>query len=276
MGNRVGLIERYGRRERRPLTAALAIIAAFLVVACSSRSGSNAPADKNAPVVDPAPSPTTAPRAPIALTPCPDDAALQARLETLWKPAPAKLEIISCTPGSFGKGRWLVAAYLDTYEEGDEPDMPGSSELRRVVLSADAVVAEAEPESMAPWYRAEGGGAGIVRLVDFDGDGTDEIFEEHETSHGGSSSSSVVVRRVDPPTIRQVFSREVGSDNLATDSPEPIDWTSLVETSPLPAGAGQQLVVTTSWTQGTPSADDLPPGKHVFRMKDGKLAKVAE
>ena len=45
---------------------------------------------------------------------------------------------------------------------------------------------------------------------------------------------------------------------------------------PLPTGAGQQLVVTSSWTQGAPEADDLTPGKHVFRMKDGKLAKVAE
>jgi hypothetical protein len=73
-----------------------------------------------------------------------------------------------------------------------------------------------------------------------------------------------------------VFSREVGSDNLATDGPEPVEWSSRVEISPLPAGPGQQLVLTTSWTQGAPAADDLAPGKHVFTMKDGKLAKVAE
>lgn len=207
-------------------------------------------------------------------TACPPEPALRARLEERWKPSPANVEIAGCTPGRFGRPGWLVIAYLDTYEEGDEPGMPSSSMLRRIVLDPDGVIAESEPESVAPWYRAEGGGPGAVQLVDFDGDGTDEILETHDASHGGSSSRTLVVRRVESPAIRELFSREIGADNLAADSDQPIEWSSEVEVKPLPAGRGHELVLTTSWSQGKPSGpEDLAPGKHVYRLTNGTFAE---
>jgi len=250
-------------------------MAVALLAACSPRVG-RAPAEPTpAPPAEPPVGATPAtPTASTAL-PCPDEATLTAKLEAALNPAPAKLASVRCTPGHFGRPAWVVTAYLDQFEDGDPPDLPSSSEALRVVLGDDRIIARAAPEPLAPWLRGEFGGIGGMRPVDLDGDGVDEVIEQDGASHGGSSTEVVQVWRLDGDTIQSIFEREIGYDNLTGESDQPIEWSSSVEVAPAPSGSGRQIVVTTTWEQGSPGPEDLAAGVHIFRLVAGAIVEAS-
>lgn len=210
---------------------------------------------------------------PAAGPPCPDQAKLAAELERMWQVAPLKIELAGCTPGQFGRPGWLVMAYIDEYDPG-ESEYPSHSTLRRVVFAEDfTVIAEAEPESLAPWYRAEGGGPGHAEVVDFDGDGVHEVFDRHFAAHGGSTTNWLLVRRIEGTALATILEVEYAeSAERETDEGEFYDSTcdSTVELVPAPDGRGRLLVLT---TEGDSDRCPLTYGKHTYEIVDGKMVE---
>jgi hypothetical protein len=105
---------------------------------------------------------------------------------------------------------WLFHAWLDT---GDDPDAPADSELRRTIVTPtyDAI-ASAEPESIAPWQRAEGWGSSI-EVVDLDGDHADEILERYDMSKGGYNDHFADVYRIADGKLVELESFHTRFDN---------------------------------------------------------------
>lgn len=217
------------------------------------------------------PLPAGGERAPVTAADavCPDDATLVASLTTLWAIAPPhKVELHGCAPGQFGMPGMMVTAWVDSYEPGQD-QYPIDSEMRRVVLDAQLrLLAEAEAETIAPWYRAEGGGAGNAEMVDFDGDGVDEILEQQYATHGGSATEWITVHRVAGAQLKAIFSLQMEYDNGAAQEDELAYITCSAKKTIVASGTAQLLIVDGTVSVGphasAEAAADCLRGRHTY------------
>lgn len=176
--------------------------------------------------------------------PCPDDTLLEASLTKLWSVAePQRVKLVSCTPGRFGVEAWLVYAYVDTWGPNDEPDQPGDSVLRRIVLSDGAVVADSEPDFITPYMRYEGTARG-GKPVDLTGDGVDEILETEWAIEQGNYREWLDVLVVDGADRKfvPVFHLVTGYDNAGNPCGGEVDCRSKHELT-TQADGSRRLVV---------------------------------
>jgi hypothetical protein len=104
----------------------------------------------------------------VATAPCPPEAELAQALRARWALTDADVHT-TCTPGRFPHAGWAISVVVDVSED--------EAWDRIVVMAAGdrAVVAESEEHSIPPWARNEGYGGALFEVVDFDGDGVDEL-----------------------------------------------------------------------------------------------------
>lgn len=182
----------------------------LLAAACSSASGASRSAAATTPVADhrgeklavadpPAPSHTHRPLLPPfggveenPIPACLHGQEMTDRLRALWGlPPEARVEVLACVRGRFGRPGWLIDAIVDVPEE--EP-------AHRVEVVAtdqrNGVLATLAPENLVavgPFDLATGPG---WMVGDLDGDQIDELLQQQEVDDLGTRSTALAVFRL--------------------------------------------------------------------------------
>jgi hypothetical protein len=140
---------------------------------------------------------------------CPAETDLAARLRERWQvPQDARIDVVACTRGRFGKPGWLVDAFIDFSDD--------ESEERIEVLASDdsGIIAALEANSALPdSYRHDTGAGNGWEVVDLDADGVDEMLLFQDWNHTGVLSTTLEVYRIDGQAIREVGSLRLAFDN---------------------------------------------------------------
>lgn len=174
-----------------------------------------------------------------------------------------KVALVACVAGRFPAPGRAVYFWVDAAGGG-------APTLHRVVLAdGGAVLGQAPAAPAEAWRRAEGF-FGAIDLVDFDGDGADEVVEQEVVGHEGSYETYLTVWRLEGGAFAEAFTQLVEFDDTAAVGPDQADsCTSTVEVLPGPDGRGSQLVVA-----GTGDAEaGCVTGRKVFAPVDGKLVE---
>lgn len=196
----------------------------------------------------------------VATVPCPPEAELVAALRARWALTSADVDT-TCTPGRFPQAGWAISAVVDLSED--------EAWDRVVVMAAGdrAVIAESERHDIPPWARAEGYGGALFEVVDFDGDGVDELTSRGGESHGGATIDWLAVEQVRGATIARALWLQTHYDNSG-ETDDPAEMVACdVDAKVAAQGAAQVIVATgtvTSQRRDLPS--DCFAGRREYRL----------
>lgn len=199
---------------------------------------------------------------------CPTNEALSHKLGAIWKIPPKDVHVEKCAPGAFPAPGWVVVAWL---ERG------GGVALRHAVL---------EQSSGALISSLDGNDTGVaqmdynqfksLRAVDLDKDGKAEILQEWEHSKGGRASQLLTVYRLDGKRLQELLTKTVAYDNTGEYGEDEKDRILTCEGN-VTLTDDSALVINVKLKRGhSPSTEyDCSPGRHVFKMENGKLVESA-
>jgi hypothetical protein len=198
----------------------------------------------------------------VATVPCPPETELKDALRSRWALTNADVHT-TCTPGRFPQAGWAISAVVDLSED--------EAWDRIVVMDAAsrAVIAESEQHDIAPWARNEGYGGALFEVVDFDGDGVDELTTRGGENHGGTDVAWLAVERLSGATIAQALWLQTHYDNAAEVGPdEAVECN--VDATIVAQGAGQVIVAvgTVAAAHGDPPSDCFA-GRREYRLSGG-------
>lgn len=198
----------------------------------------------------------------VATVPCPPEAELKDALRARWALVDADVET-TCTPGRFPQAGWAISAVVDLSED--------EAWDRIVVMAASdrAVIAESEQHGIPPWARNEGYGGALFEVVDFDGDGVDELTTRGGESHGGTNVEWLAVHRLTGASIAQALWLQTHYDNAAEVGPDEAvecDVGATIEAQ----GAAHVIVAvgTVTAAHGDPPSDCFA-GRREYRLSGG-------
>lgn len=198
----------------------------------------------------------------VATVPCPPEAELKDALRARWALVDADVET-TCTPGRFPQAGWAISAVVDLSED--------EAWDRIVVMAAGdrAVIAESEQHGIPPWARNEGYGGALFEVVDFDGDGVDELTTRGGESHGGTNVEWLAVHRLTGASIGQALWLQTHYDNAAEVGPDEAvecDVGATIEAQ----GAAHVIVAvgTVTAAHGDPPSDCFA-GRREYRLSGG-------
>ncbi len=195
----------------------------------------------------------------VATAPCPPEAELAQALRARWALTDADVHT-TCTPGRFPHAGWAISVVVDVSED--------EAWDRIVVMAAGdrAVVAESEEHSIPPWARNEGYGGALFEVVDFDGDGVDELTTRGGESHGGTNVEFLEVQRLSGAQIAQTLWLQTHYDDAAEVGPdEGVECD--VDAKLVAQGAGQVIVaVGTVAAPGGGAPADCFVGRREYRL----------
>lgn len=200
---------------------------------------------------------------------CPDPAEMATWLRGHWQLAPDHRIETSCVPGRFPQAGWAIAAVVDESES--------EAYARQLVLAATdrVVIAERQPDSVTPWYRAEGGGLVSFETVDFDGDGRDELTHSEMIQHGGTYWGAYQVEGIAGDrleTLLQVVTDDGNDEGGATEPAKEYACRSEVVITE-PAGDGtRELIVTSRAERGDPARSQCKLGRTAYTLVGGAFA----
>jgi hypothetical protein len=208
---------------------------------------------------------------------CPPESDLAARLRELWQvPLDARIDIAGCARGHFGRGGWLIDAFIDVADE--------ESEERIEVLAVDGsgIIAMLDPDGVRTADRFDIGAGDGWEAADLDGDGIDELLQLEERFDVGVHSTVLAVFRIDGAAIREVGRLHLAFDNhgaKAITAPRIVSCTGQHALADGGNGAHHILVegaIGKSGRQagGTVSMSCPLPGSHRYRLIGGKLEEV--
>ncbi len=200
----------------------------------------------------------------VAPVPCPPEAELADALRARWALTAADVHP-SCTPGRFPQAGWAISAVVDLSED--------EAWDRIVVMAASdrAVIAESEQHAIPPWARNEGYGGALFEVVDFDGDGVDELTSRGSESHGGSNVDWLEVQRLSGATIRQALWLQTHYDDAAEVGPdEGVECD--VDAKVVAEGAAQIIGAVGTVTAKRPDPpSDCFAGRREYRLRAGEF-----
>ncbi|MBK9032096.1 MAG: hypothetical protein IPL61_12385 [Myxococcales bacterium] len=230
----------------------MALVASIVALGACGRAGGAAPL----PVIG------AQHGAAVATVPCPPEAELAAALRARWALTNADVDT-TCTPGRFPQAGWAISAVVDLSED--------EAWDRIVVLDAAtrAVIAESEVHSIPPWARNEGSGGARFEVVDFDGDGVDELTSTGGESHGGSNVEWLAVARLSGAAIAQALWLQTHYDDAGeVDAAEGLACD--VDARIVASGAARVIAAVGAVTsQRTELPEDCFVGRREYRLRDG-------
>ncbi len=196
----------------------------------------------------------------VATVPCPPEAELADALRARWALTNADVDT-TCTPGRFPQAGWAISAVVDLSED--------EAWDRIVVMAAGdrAVIAESAQHDIPPWARNEGYGGALFEVVDFDGDGVDELTSRGGESHGGTNVEWLAVHRLSGAQIAQALWLQTHHDNSGeTDDPAEAVVCN-VDAKVVAQGTGQVIVAVGTVAAPTGAApSDCFAGRREYRL----------
>ncbi|MBK7198888.1 MAG: hypothetical protein IPH80_41130 [Myxococcales bacterium] len=194
----------------------------------------------------------------VATVPCPPEAELADALRARWALTNADVDT-TCTPGRFPQAGWAISAVVDLSED--------EAWDRIVVMAASdrAVIAESEQHAIPPWARNEGYGGALFEVVDFDGDGVDELTSRGSENHGGTDVAWLAVERLSGRTIAQALWLQTHYDNAAEVGPEEAVECN-VDATIVAQGASQIVVAVGTVTSPGDAPSDCFVGRREYRL----------
>ncbi len=200
----------------------------------------------------------------VATVPCPPEAELADALRARWALTNADVDT-TCTPGRFPQAGWAISAVVDLSED--------EAWDRIVVMAAGdrAVIAESAQHDIPPWARNEGYGGALFEVVDFDGDGVDELTSRGGENHGGTDVAWLAVERLSGATIAQALWLQTHYDNAADVGPEEAVECN-VDAKVVAQGAGHVIVAVGTVTSPGDAPSDCFVGRREYRLSGAKFA----
>lgn len=124
------------------------------------------------------------------------------------------ITVLSCAPGSYPDPGWTFVAWEGVKADGGAEGSPVAHHHHAVVRGAGTLVADQSEE--ATWHERnddEDTESKVLRSVDLDGDGVDEIIEQTEYTRRGWIVGSLDVYRIEGRGLTNVRHFQLSYDD---------------------------------------------------------------